>query len=100
MADTYHPQQFFEVQSPQILETSSEVPTDSIKSEFYYNVTATSTFIPLHKEIISMMELYAPGSGITWPDDLKPQYRIPEFANDPEPPPVVQGNFSALTLAF
>lgn len=106
MADTYHPQQFFERPSPQVTATSSEVPADSIIPQPYDRpgddglmpaIMNVSTQIPMHQEIISQMELYAPGLLTSWPDDKKPQYRIPEYATEVAPPDT---GFPALTVAF
>lgn len=119
MADTYHPQQIGLNQVKltssivpadsikleiyplhQLTLTSSIVPADSIKFELYYQIKLTSTQIPLHQEIVKQMELYAPGSFNFWPDDKKPQYRIPAYATMVVEPPVVTSTFPALTLAF
>lgn len=100
MPDTYYPQQFFEVQSAQVTITSSEVPADSIVAiPTYFDINLMSTQIPIHQEIIAQMELYAPGSLTSWPDDNKPQNRIPIYATEVATP-TVTSNFPALTLAF
>lgn len=99
MADTYHPQMITFGASQTIV--SSEILAPSIKHESYDNIPITSTQIPMHREIINQMELYAPGILTSWPDDRKPQYRIPTYATEVTPtPPVVTTTFPALTLAF
>jgi hypothetical protein len=107
MADTYHPQPQFNITtSYQLLNTSSEVPADSIitQPDQIYDedlnrdqILNTSTQIPMHREIVVEMELYAPGLLTSWPDNLKPQYRVPEYATEVA---AVVSSFPALTVAF
>lgn len=97
MPDTYLPQQ---IGQNQVTATSGVVPATSITYNSYLEKEITSAFIPLNQDIVVVMELYAPGSGTSWPDDKKPQYRVPSLVTAPYVPPSVVSSFPVLTLAF
>ena len=102
MADTYHPQQQFAVGRPDNIWTTG-TGQPAIEMHAYTQdmdlIIATGSFIPANQGLIVEMELYAPGGGTTWPDNLKPQYRVPSFATAPYVPPFVADDFPAMLLA-
>lgn len=89
MADTYHPQTLLFPTNGTAWSGSSIVvePEDP-------EVVAESGFVPANRGIFALYEHFPPG-GTTWPDDLKPQYRVPEDVTEP----VFVPTFPAQTLA-
>jgi len=91
MPDTYHPQTLV-------------FPTDGTDwagssvdaTPLYGDVPITSGFVPANIGIFPMYEHKSPGGDGTWPDNNKPQYRVPEEVTEPF---IESSGFPALTLA-
>lgn len=90
MADTYHPQTLlFPTRGTDWSGSSVEAQVDPP------SVTIESGFQPENREILAMYEHAPPGTVLTWPDDLKPQYRVPAAVTEP----LFREAFPAQTLA-
>lgn len=91
MADTYHPQTLlFPTNGTAWTASSVEIVPDILPS-----IYAESGFVPANIGIFPMYEHKAPGGDGTWPDDKKPQYRVPDEVTEP----FEENTFPALTLA-